>query len=185
MMKPSSRTRRVGEQIRRELADVIRAELRDPRLTLVSMTSVEVSRDLAYARIYVTSMGEPAERAGQVAELNRAAPLLRRELGRRMHIRIVPKLEFRYDEVVERANATEFGLAAGVFTRDLARAHRVIGELQAGTCWINAYNLTPVEIPFGGVKQSGIGRENSLAALSLYSQIKAVYVETGDVASPY
>ena len=89
------------------------------------------------------------------------------------------------DEVVERANATEFGLAAGVFTRDLARAHRVIGELQAGTCWINAYNLTPVEIPFGGVKQSGIGRENSLAALSLYSQIKAVYVETGDVASPY
>ena len=89
------------------------------------------------------------------------------------------------DEVVERANATEFGLAAGVFTRDLSRAHRVIGELQAGTCWINAYNLTPVEIPFGGVKQSGIGRENSLAALSLYSQLKSVYVETGDVASPY
>ncbi|MGB5062992.1 MAG: 30S ribosome-binding factor RbfA, partial [Candidatus Competibacter sp.] len=101
MMKPSSRTRRVGEQIRRELADLIRAELRDPQLALVSMTSVEVSRDLAYARIYVTSMGEPAERAERVAELNRAAPLLRRELGRRMHIRIVPKLEFRYDEVVE------------------------------------------------------------------------------------
>ena len=89
------------------------------------------------------------------------------------------------DEVVERANATEFGLAAGVFTRDLARGHRVIGELQAGTCWINAYNLTPVEIPFGGVKQSGIGRENSLAALEHYSQLKTVYVETGDVASPY
>ncbi len=103
MMKPSSRTRRVGEQIRRELADLIRAELRDPRLTLVSMTSVEVSRDLAYARIYVTLMGEPAERTERVAELNRAAPLLRRELGRRMHIRTVPKLEFRYDEVVERA----------------------------------------------------------------------------------
>ena len=88
-------------------------------------------------------------------------------------------------EVIERANATEFGLAAGVFTRDLSRAHRVIGELQAGTCWINTYNLTPVEIPFGGVKQSGIGRENSLAALALYSQLKSVYVETGDVASPY
>src|SRR5690606_456110 len=52
-------------------------------------------------------------------------------------------------------------------------------------CWINAYNLTPVEIPFGGVKQSGIGRENSLAALEHYSQLKTVYVETGDVASPY
>jgi ribosome-binding factor A len=70
-----SRTRRVGEQIRRELADLIRAELRDPRLTLISMTSVEVSRDLAYARIYVTLMGDPAERAERVAELNRAAPL--------------------------------------------------------------------------------------------------------------
>lgn len=89
------------------------------------------------------------------------------------------------DEVIERANDTEFGLAAGVFTRDLPRAHRVIAELQAGTCWINAYNLTPVEIPFGGFKQSGIGRENSLAALALYSQLKSVYVETGDVASPY
>jgi betaine-aldehyde dehydrogenase len=89
------------------------------------------------------------------------------------------------DEVIARANDTEFGLAAGVFTRDLPRAHRVIGDLQAGTCWINAYNLTPVEMPFGGFKQSGIGRENSLAALSLYSQIKSVYVETGDVASPY
>ena len=89
------------------------------------------------------------------------------------------------DEVIDRANDTEFGLAAGVFTRDLPRAHRVIAELQAGTCWINTYNLTPVEIPFGGYKQSGIGRENSLAALQHYSQIKSVYVETGDVASPY
>lgn len=89
------------------------------------------------------------------------------------------------DEVINRANGTEFGLAAGVFTRDMARAHRVIGELQAGTCWINAYNLTPVEMPFGGYKQSGIGRENSLAALQHYSQIKSVYVETGDVDSPY
>ena len=89
------------------------------------------------------------------------------------------------DEVVERANATEFGLSAGVFTRDLPRAHRVIAELQAGSCWINNYNLAPVEIPFGGFKQSGIGRENALVALDHYSQIKSVYVETGDVDSPY
>ena len=96
------RTRRIGEQIRRDLAELIRTELRDPRLTLVSTTSVEVSRDLAYARIYVTAVGEPGERAELVAELNRAAPLLRRELGRRLHTRTVPKLEFRYDETVER-----------------------------------------------------------------------------------
>lgn len=89
------------------------------------------------------------------------------------------------DEVVERANATDFGLAAGVFTRDLARAHRVIARLQAGTCWINTYNITPVELPFGGVKQSGLGRENSRAALDAHTQLKSVYVNLGQVDAPY
>jgi betaine-aldehyde dehydrogenase len=89
------------------------------------------------------------------------------------------------DEVVARANDTEFGLSAGVFTKDMARAHRVAGDLQAGTLWINHYNLSPVEMPFGGAKQSGIGRENSLEALRHYSQVKSVYVETGKVESPY
>jgi betaine-aldehyde dehydrogenase len=99
---------------------------------------------------------------------------------------VMSVLSFDHEnEVIERANATEFGLAAGVFTRDLPRAHRVISELQAGTCWINAYNLTPVEMPFGGYKQSGIGRENALEALGHYSQVKSVYVETGNVDSPY
>jgi betaine-aldehyde dehydrogenase len=88
-------------------------------------------------------------------------------------------------EAVRRANATEAGLAAGVFTRDLQRGHRVIAQLQAGTCWLNAYNLTPVAMPFGGYKQSGIGRENGRAAIEHYTQIKSVYVEMGDVASPY
>nr|WP_295468890.1 betaine-aldehyde dehydrogenase [Mesorhizobium sp.] len=89
------------------------------------------------------------------------------------------------DEVVARANDTEFGLSAGVFTQNMARAHRVAGDLQAGTLWINHYNLSPVEIPFGGAKSSGIGRENSLEALRHYSQVKSVYVETGNVESPY
>lgn len=89
------------------------------------------------------------------------------------------------DEAVTRANATEFGLAAGVFTADLTRAHRVIAQLQAGTTWINAYNLTPVEAPFGGFKQSGIGRENSRTAIEHYTQLKSVYVATGPVDSPY
>ncbi len=98
---PIPRTRRIGEQLRRELAELIRDVLGDPRLALISMTSVEVSRDLAYARIFVTWVGDAAQRAERVAELNRAAPLLRRELGRRMRLRVIPKLEFRYDEVVE------------------------------------------------------------------------------------
>jgi len=88
-------------------------------------------------------------------------------------------------EVIARANATDFGLAAGVFTRDLARGHRVVAALQAGTCWINAYNLTPVEAPFGGVKQSGIGRENSRAAIAHYTQVKSVYVGMGAVDAPW
>jgi len=70
------------------------------------------------------------------------------------------------EEVIARANATEFGLSAGVFTTDLTRAHRVIARLQAGTCWINHYNVTPIELPFGGVKSSGLGRENGRAASS-------------------
>ncbi|KGF70769.1 betaine-aldehyde dehydrogenase [Hoeflea sp. BAL378] len=89
------------------------------------------------------------------------------------------------DEAVSRANASVFGLAAGVFTADLARAHRVVSKLEAGTTWINAYNLTPVEAPFGGVKQSGIGRENGHAAIEHYTHLKSVYVATGPVDSPY
>jgi betaine-aldehyde dehydrogenase len=88
-------------------------------------------------------------------------------------------------EVIERANATEFGLAAGVFTNDLTRAHRVIAQLQAGTCWINQYNVTPIELPFGGVKLSGLGRENGRAAIEHYTQLKSVYVAMGDVVAPY
>jgi len=89
------------------------------------------------------------------------------------------------EEAVTRANASPFGLAAGVFTADLTRAHRVIAALQAGTTWINAYNLTPVEMPFGGVKLSGVGRENGRAAINHYSQIKSVYVGMGPVDAPY
>lgn len=89
------------------------------------------------------------------------------------------------DEVVARANDTPFGLAAGVFTSDLTRAHRVAAALEAGTVWINTYNLTPIEMPFGGYKQSGIGRENSLAAIEHYTQLKSVYVASGHVEAPY
>jgi betaine-aldehyde dehydrogenase len=89
------------------------------------------------------------------------------------------------DEVVARANGTEFGLSAGVFTSDLTRAHRVVDQLEAGTLWINTYNLAPVEVPFGGSKQSGFGRENSLAALNHYTELKSVYVAMGKVEAPY
>lgn len=79
-------------------------------------------------------------------------------------------------DVVLRANATEFGLAAGIFTRDLLRAHRLAAQLEAGTVWINAYNLTPAGMAFGGIKRSGIGRENGRAAIDHYTQLKSVFV---------
>jgi betaine-aldehyde dehydrogenase len=88
-------------------------------------------------------------------------------------------------EVIERANATDFGLAASVFTSDIMRAHRVIAALQAGTCWINHYNMTPVELPFGGMKLSGLGRENGRAAIDYYTQTKSVYVALREIDAPY
>jgi betaine-aldehyde dehydrogenase len=89
------------------------------------------------------------------------------------------------NEVIERANDTEFGLAAGVFTSDLEKGHRVINQLQAGVCWLNTYNITPVELPFGGYKQSGMGRENGLEAIEHYTQVKTIYVEMDRIENPY
>lgn len=88
-------------------------------------------------------------------------------------------------DVIARANDTEFGLSAGVFTNDLSRAHRVIAQLEAGSCFINSYNDAPVEAPFGGAKLSGVGRENSKAAVEHYSQMKSVFVRMGDVEAPF
>ncbi len=89
------------------------------------------------------------------------------------------------EDVIQRANNTHLGLAAGVFTQDITRAHRVIHQLQAGICWINSYGLSPVEMPVGGYKQSGIGRENGLVTLNHYTQIKSVYVGLGPLDSPF
>ena len=89
------------------------------------------------------------------------------------------------EEALTRANATEYGLAAGVFTQDLTRAHRMAAGFEAGTCYINTYNLAPVEAPFGGSKLSGVGRENSKGAIEHYSQLKSVYVAMGAVEAPF
>lgn len=89
------------------------------------------------------------------------------------------------DEVVRRANDTDFGLAAGVVTPDLNRAHRLIHQLEAGICWINAWGESPAQMPVGGYKQSGVGRENGIAALAQYTRVKSVQVELGDYASVF
>ena len=72
-----------------------------------------------------------------------------------------------------------------VDVNDLTRAHRVVAGFEAGTCYINTYNLAPVEAPFGGSKMSGVGRENSKLAINHFSEMKTVYVSMNDVEAPY
>jgi betaine-aldehyde dehydrogenase len=89
------------------------------------------------------------------------------------------------DDVIRRANDTHYGLAAGVFTQNLSRAHRVIHQMQAGICWVNTWGDSPAEMPVGGYKLSGIGRENGPETLLHYTQTKSILIELGDYASPY
>lgn len=86
-------------------------------------------------------------------------------------------------EVIRRANATEYGLAAGVVTPNLNRAHRIIHQLEAGICWINSWGESPAEMPVGGYKHSGIGRENGVMTLQSYTQVKSIQVEMGKFQS--
>ncbi|MDI5889689.1 betaine-aldehyde dehydrogenase [Halomonas rhizosphaerae] len=89
------------------------------------------------------------------------------------------------EEVIRRANDTHYGLAAGVFTERLNRAHRVIHRLEAGICWINTWGESPAEMPVGGYKQSGVGRENGLETLAHYTQTKSVQIEMGPFESVF
>jgi betaine-aldehyde dehydrogenase len=89
------------------------------------------------------------------------------------------------EEVILRANNTELGLAAGIFTNDIRRAHRVIHQIQAGICWVNAYGASPSEMPVGGYKLSGVGRENGIEALNHYTQTKSVYIGMAKLEGPF
>lgn len=89
------------------------------------------------------------------------------------------------DEVIERANNTVYGLAAGIVTCDISRAHRVIHQLEAGICWINSWGESPAQMPVGGYKHSGVGRENGLVTLQNYTQIKSIQVELGEFTSVF
>lgn len=89
------------------------------------------------------------------------------------------------EEVVARAGATERGLAAGVFTQDSTRAHRVVARLDPGTCWTNQYDVMVVEMLFGGITSSGMGRENGRATIAHHAGIKSVHVVTAPIDCPY
>lgn len=89
------------------------------------------------------------------------------------------------DEVIARANNSVYGLAAGLVTQDLTRAHRVIHQLEAGICWINTWGESPAQMPVGGYKHSGVGRENGVMTLQNYTQVKSIQVELGEFASVF
>lgn len=89
------------------------------------------------------------------------------------------------DEVIRRANDTDYGLAAGVVTKDLTRAHRVIAQIEAGICWLNTWGESAQQMPVGGYKHSGVGRENGIQTLKQYTQTKSVQVELGQFESAF
>lgn len=99
---PTIRQAKVGEMIRRELAELLQKELRDPRLGLVSITDVDVARDFSVAKIFISVIGTPREKADALKALQGAAGFLRGHLGRAMDLRTIPALAFRYDTGIER-----------------------------------------------------------------------------------
>lgn len=89
------------------------------------------------------------------------------------------------EEAIERANNTNFGLAAGVVTQNISQAHQIIHQLEAGICWINTWGESPAEMPVGGYKESGVGRENGISTLNHYTRTKSIQVELGDYQSVF
>ncbi|CAI3922174.1 Acyl-CoA reductase or other NAD-dependent aldehyde dehydrogenase (AdhE) (PDB:1A4S) [Commensalibacter communis] len=87
------------------------------------------------------------------------------------------------EEAITRANNTPFGLAAGVVSKDISRAHRIIHQIKAGICWINTWGESPAEMPVGGYKQSGVGRENGISTLEHYTRVKSIQVEMDKYSS--
>ena len=100
---PHKRTARINEQLRQEISLLIRDEVRDPRVGLATITAVEASPELDHARVYVTAMGEEDEKEEVVAGLRSAAPFIRGQLGRRLHMRRIPELHFEVDRKLENA----------------------------------------------------------------------------------
>jgi ribosome-binding factor A len=97
------RTDRLNEQLRQEVSLLIRAEVRDPRVGLATITAVETSPELDHARVYITALGDDEEKAAALAGLQSAAAFIRGQLGRRLHLRRIPELHFEIDRKLENA----------------------------------------------------------------------------------
>lgn len=123
MPKDYPRSRRIAEQVQRELSDIVRLELKDPRVGMITITDVEVTQDQAHAKIFFTVLGDAARIAGATEGLARASGFLRRALAHRMKLRAVPQLQFKHDESVERGMRLS-QLIDDAVAQDAARARK-------------------------------------------------------------
>ncbi len=101
-MANPQRLRRVADQIQRELSDLLRSELKDPRIGMITLTGVEISPDLAYAKVFFTTLADAESLATIEAGLEGAAGFLRAQLGKRLKLRVTPQIRFKHDASVER-----------------------------------------------------------------------------------
>ena len=104
MPKDFERTRRVGEQLQREIAVLIQQEISDPRVGMVTVSAVEVSKDFAHAKVFITTLLDEKPHEQTIDALQHAAGFMQHELGKRMKLRTIPRLHFVYDESIERGN---------------------------------------------------------------------------------
>jgi len=122
---------RLNEQLRREITEIVRQQLRDPRIGMVTVTDVRVTADLDFARVFVTTLEDPARREETLTGLRAAAAYIRGELGHRLHIRHIPELRFQVDESLEHARRIE-ALLAEVRKTEQPAPPAVSGEGAAG-----------------------------------------------------
>jgi ribosome-binding factor A len=123
MPKDFPRSRRIAEQVQRELSEIIRLELKDPRVGMITLTDVEVTPDNAHARVYFTLLGEASRIEGAVAGLQHAAGYLRSQLAHRLRARVVPQLHFEYDASIERGARVSQLIDAAVAEHAKRRRH--------------------------------------------------------------
>jgi ribosome-binding factor A len=129
-MAQGYRPNRVGDQIREELSAMLaRGEVHDPKIGFITLTRVQVSPDLQVARVFYTSLGDPAARKDTQKALDRATPFLRRQIGSRVQLRRVPELEFRFDESIAHQNRIE-EILQELHKADAA-SHSDAGEIDA------------------------------------------------------
>jgi acyl-CoA reductase-like NAD-dependent aldehyde dehydrogenase len=198
----------VHERVHDELVDRVasraaKIRLGDPRLETTEMGPVAFEAQLDKIKEYIEiaqaegaflAAGGKAPQAPELSAGYFIEPTIFTGASNRMRIAreevfgpVLTVIPFRTEEeLIEQANDTPYGLGAGIWTRELQRAHRVAHAVRAGTVWVNCYRSVAPQAPFGGFKMSGIGRENGLESIHEYTEVKTVWLElSGETRDPF